>query len=358
MMHGDAEQWMQYSDDGDPVAPPPVSTTTPRTLPVLGHEVPLYCTANMSRDEWLARRTALKSIGASSVASVLGWSPWESPLECWEYLTGRREKRTSDPMKLGTELEPMVRQHFARETGMPVAPWPFQIRHPRVERLTCNLDGVVQHQARAVVELKYSSWRYARYWDEWESHGDASLLRGTSLWGYYLQVQAQLEVTGLETGYIGALVGEEAALALVLNAYAGLGLDVPRGSFKIFLVRRDAELGAWLADQVDRFGYWHIERDEMPPVTRPVDLAAVRRHLVPEEVEQTRDELAELHAEVLDLKAKRKDAKALFDALEGDYDTARGKLAQQLGRFGRFAIAGREVIHKRDKAGRARFTGA
>lgn len=323
-------------------------------LPVLGREVPLYSTHGMSREEWVRRRLAMRSVGASQVASVLGWSPWESPLTEWEAITGRREKFPSDPMVLGTTLEPLIRAHYGEVTGRDVRPWPIVLRHPTVERLTCNLDAVSGRGPAApwVIELKYSGSRYRAHWREFREHGDPERMRGTSLYGYWLQIQTQLEITGLDEGELFAVVGEEAALKLVLNAMQGLSLTVPSDDVFSFHVRRDPEVGAWIAEQVARFAYWHLDQDAPPAPTRPIDLAAVRRLLAPEgdgEPEE-RDDLVELVAEagrLASLAEEHRHAAA----------TAKAKLVAAFGRFGAFKVGGRMVIHRKDKNGRAYLRG-
>lgn len=318
-------------------------------LPVLGHEVPLYSTHGMPREEWVRRRLAMRSVGASQVASVLGWSPWESPLTEWEAITGRREKFPSDPMILGTTLEPLIRGHYAAVTGREVRPWPIVLRHPTVERLTCNLDAV---SGPWVIELKYSGSRYRPHWREFREHGDPERMRGTSLYGYWLQLQTQLEITGLEEGELFAVVGEEAALKLVLNATMGLKLTVPSDDVFCFHVRRDPEVGAWIAEQVARFSYWHIELDSPPPPTRPIDLAAVRRLLAPDEdgEPEARDDLGELAAEAGRLAELAEEHKHAAE-------TAKAKLVAAFGRYGAFKVGGRTVIHRKDKNGRAYLRG-
>lgn len=321
------------------------------SLPRIGHEVPLYSTQGMPRDEWVRLRRGY--VGASQVASVLGWSPYESPLTEWEVITGRREKFPSDPMVIGTTMEELVAGHYSEVTGRPTRTWPIVLRHPQVERLTCNLDRLAGERARTVLELKYSGARYAPHWREFREHGDAERMRGTSIYGHWLQVQAQLEITGLDEGELFAVVGEEAALKLLMNATHATKLQVRSDDVFHFKVERRPEVGAWIAEQVARFAYWHIDRDVAPAPTRPIDLLAVRRLLVPEgtvlEVEE-RDDLAELAAEVARLSKEA-------DDLAAAAKVEKARLVAALGRYGKFRVGGREIIHRKDKNGRAYLRG-
>lgn len=316
-------------------------------LPVLGHEIPMYSTQGMPRDEWVRRRRGY--VGASQVASVLGWSPYESPLTEWEVITGRRTKFASDPMHMGTHLEALIAGHCADVTGRVVSPWPIVLRHPHVDRLTCNLDRIVAGRA---LELKYSGFRYAPHWKEFREHGDPERMRGTSIYSHWLQVQTQLEITGLDEGELFAVVGEEAALKLLLNATCGTQLTVSPDHVFSFFIRRDREVGAWIADQVARFSFWHIEKDTPPPVTRPIDLAAVRRLLAPEQKgePEARDDLADL------VTAVAKHAR-LAEEHKDETATSKAKLVAALGRYGSFKIGDRIVTHRKDKNGRASLRG-
>lgn len=68
------------------------------------------------------------TLGASSVAAVLGLSPWASPWSVWAELRGviPHQNEQTGPMWLGTVLEDHIRERWAREMEIPMRPgWKY-----------------------------------------------------------------------------------------------------------------------------------------------------------------------------------------------------------------------------------------
>lgn len=302
--------WEQYQDY-DPAEWPEVHEPprAPRLLehpPQLGHELALYRTDGMTREEWLQARRALRTIGASDVAGILQASPYSSPLQVWAGVTGRHEHTVEehelDRMLLGNACEPEVRVVAASRLGVGLcsietgaelvhrgisflSPFPFVVQHPRHRCLTASLDAIACVGGElCVVELKTAGWRQRDGWDSYRMHGTIDSIVGTALLAYYTQVQAQLAVTGLRRGYLVGVVGEEAAAwmltTILMRRREGEDakpLQLRDGDVYVFQIERDEEVIEVIETVVPRFHARHIERDEMPTaIDKRNELEALR----------------------------------------------------------------------------------
>lgn len=312
--------------------------------PQLGHEVALYRTDDLGREEWLRRRRALRSIGASDVAGVLQTSPYSSPLQVWGGVTGRYEHTVDagevDRMLVGTACEPEVRIVAASrlkvglcspETGAGLVgrgmsflcAWPWVVQHPRHPCLTASLDAVACVDGElCVVELKTAGWKQRDGWESYRMHGTIDSIIGTSVLAYWTQVQAQLAVTGLRRGFLVGVVGEEAAAWMLTTQLMRRreGDDVQPlalrdGDVFVFDIRRDDEACEIIEDVIPRWHAKHIVADVMPPaIDRRNELEVLRQtwleqhpDLVPrvDEVGEAARQYAEVTAQITQLEKAR-----------------------------------------------------
>ena len=143
-----------------------------------------YRKAPDNYEDWLKDRKEHPSIGASQAASVLGVNPWQSKVDIWDDIVyGGNPIEDNLAMRLGRDLEPIMRKLFMEQTGLTVTQ-DNKIRiHEDYDFLTCNLDGMVVGE-KVPVEYKTS----AQPWDgEIPDH-------------YFVQLQHQMMVT--ESPYI------------------------------------------------------------------------------------------------------------------------------------------------------------
>lgn len=153
--------------------------------------------AKMSYEEWLNIRQS--SIGGSEIATAIGASRWSSPFELWAQKTGRieRAKESTDAMYWGTVLEPIIRDEFAKRTGMTVKTTNYIFASRTHPFMTANLDGFVDlgNGECAVLEIK-TAGSYAE--TDWQD--------GLPI-EYFLQVQQYLYITGMKKAYVAVLLG-------------------------------------------------------------------------------------------------------------------------------------------------------
>ena len=255
----------------------------------------LYGTEGLSRADWLAGRA--EYVGASEVAKVLGLHPRGGPLSVYLAKVGEEEDVADNAaIRRGVSREPLIladaSDALAEEFGaaVPVVPHPYVIRHPDHEMLACNLDGLAKLPSGdvAVVEAKWmGSWARGL----WRAYAEDKVPpAGTYLECHYVQVQAQLAVSGLAHGY---LAGDCDA------------------SFYLMRVERDEALIAIIGEQIAAFWDRHV-RAGTPPPADARDGDAIRRAYRKSAEGKTVDlsGLADEVAELRDLRAQRKEIEA------------------------------------------------
>lgn len=165
----------------------------------------------LSEEEWLAERK--KYIGASEVSAVLGVNPWKSPLSLYLEKIGVVDgKVENEHIEFGKQMEGPIREWFPKKfekaegIKIDVRPFPYTLRHPAHEFLSATPDGCMDHPQYGIggIEIKTTS---EQLWRDWEADNLPDY--------HYIQVQAQLLVTGWNYAYIVALVGKKLVWKLI-----------------------------------------------------------------------------------------------------------------------------------------------
>ena len=144
-------------------------------------------TTSMSYEQWLHRRR--ESIGASESGAILGVNPWRSAMDVYFDKVGESEPIEDNlNMRLGRDLEPVIKKLFEEETGLTVR----NDNKIRIDEehlfITTNLDGMVVGEK---VPIEYKTM------GKWD--GEISDT-------YYTQLQHQMMVTKTSHIYFVALV--------------------------------------------------------------------------------------------------------------------------------------------------------
>lgn len=121
-----------------------------------------------------------RTIGGSSLAAILGVSPWESPYEAWLKLTRRVGATPDNPaMARGRKWEPIIATVFEathqeyRATRLnPATSQPWFVRHTdydfltgQPDRMLHGLEGfLTDAPLEAGLEIKTASWRTIQNW--------------------------------------------------------------------------------------------------------------------------------------------------------------------------------------------------
>jgi putative phage-type endonuclease len=152
-------------------------------------------TQQESRAEWLQARR--RGIGGSDVAPILGLSKWRSRLDVYLEKTGQvsSDQADSEPMLWGRLLEPIIREEFAKRSGLNLVEPPPILMSKDHPFMIASLDGLTD--CGAVVECKT-----ARSADGWGEPGSDEIPVY-----YTTQVAHYMAVTGAQVAYVPVLIG-------------------------------------------------------------------------------------------------------------------------------------------------------
>lgn len=191
----------------------------------------LVLPSGADRATWLTTRRA--GLGGSEVSTLVGLTRYESPYELWLDKTGQVplvDESPSEAAEMGTLLEPIVRDRFARIHNLTVdltgtyrsRQWPWMFANP---------DGLCSDGCG--YEGKTCSQWLAHQWKEGQTADHAEL-----------QAQWGMAVTGLPAWHVAVLIGGQH------NEYR--------------LIERDNELIGVLVDVSRRFWHDHVVAGEPP----------------------------------------------------------------------------------------------
>jgi len=210
-------------------------------------------------------------LGGSDLASLVGLSPWGTPLTVYARIKSGMAPREQTPaQRRGTLLEPVVREMYRMDTNAELL-GPVKLRHPRHDFGRASLDDVVRHRGggRRVLEIKTDGRDRAHVWGE----------PGTDEVPDYYAVQASYYLgVGLETG---AIEEDTADVAVLL-----LGVD---DSPRIYRVKHQPEVYEWLLEAAHRFWVDHVVPGRPPEPTAPAREAEAVRRLYAREREPLAD---------------------------------------------------------------------
>lgn len=243
---------------------------------------------------WLAERRT--GIGGSDVSAILGLSTWRTPYDVFRDKRGELiEQVDNDAMRWGRNLEPVVRQEYADQTGREVLLPTGILRSERHPFMIANLDGYTVDNR--VVEIKT-----ARSEKDWGKPGSDQIPQA-----YLFQVQHYMAVTGFDVADVAVLIA---------------GSD-----FRIYTVEADRELHEMLVEAEAAF--WRRVLDDDPP--EPISLAdAVSRWgrssasgsiVADQDVEAAAVALAQATSEIKRMESIADDLKAKIMIAMGDADT-------------------------------------
>lgn len=135
--------------------------------------------------EWYQfRRT---HIGASDAVSIMGLSPWKSPLELYEDKVFQLDQKENPYMHRGKQLEPIALEEFEKETGLIM--FPAVYIHENIDWMCASFDGITLEED-AILEIKCPGKK---------DHEEA--LKGKVPKKYIPQLQHQLFLSGLDFAY-------------------------------------------------------------------------------------------------------------------------------------------------------------
>lgn len=256
------------------------------------------------------------AIGSSDIAPLLGEDEHGTPLSTWMAKVGLGERRETPAMMAGQELEAAIARLYCRMTDSRIRSGGGTMRHRKHPWAVATVDRRISKGAADLLEVKnigafmLRPWRY-----------EVPLSKR-------LQVQWQLEVTGLKRAHVVALLG---------------GTN-PR----IYTVEHDPELAGLLIDAAHLFMSTHVwpaiearaAQDEdwtrFAPPHSPEEAVDLADAVYPESngcVLPCTLESRALARELEEADADRKAAKARWDAAEAAAKEMLGKADEIAGCF-------------------------
>lgn len=272
-----------------------------------GRKPPIEIELPADHAGWLELRRGY--IGSSDVPTVLGINPYSGPWSLWAVKTGKVSGEVDNKFtRLGHVMEPVILQLAEQEIGTSVEKPAVMYRHPEIECLSANLDGIasdpLEPGRRVVVEAKHAGL-HAR--PAIEALRDSGLVMpGTDVERWHYQIQEQLAVMGLDAAYLAVLVNKD---------------------FSCIRIPRDEEAIADIERECSAFWNRFIAGPDgpKPPPASGADLGPIAAASSPEPGrEASLDELAE----AIDREAQ---IKAEISKLKREKDAIDAKVRQALG---------------------------
>jgi putative phage-type endonuclease len=181
------------------------------------------------KEQWLADKQT--GCGGTDVARICGVHPFGGKLDVYLDKVGEAPPVEENlAMRFGLMMEPILAQLYQEETGHHIQLIGQHVhRHPSNPIFMCTPDGLATDDPGLVLEIKTANARQIRFW------GDA----GTD------QVPQHYLMQGLWNCFVTQR--QQCDIAVLLG-----------GEFRIYHLKRDAELELMMAEQVTTFWENHI----------------------------------------------------------------------------------------------------
>lgn len=181
-------------------------------------------------------------LGASDIAAVMGISPWKGPIDVWAEKRGMEGLPGNEAQRIGQVLERPILMELYPARG--ALTFPGTQIHRRIPWAGCTPDAMehalIEGQAvDSLCQVKVVGRGQLSRWGD-PSEGEMALPAEVRL-----QVQWEMEVTGVSLDRVIALLGTE---------------------LRVYDVFRDPELGQGLLDAAEPFWVENVLRGQMPQV--------------------------------------------------------------------------------------------
>lgn len=231
-------------------------------------------------------------IGTTTVAAILGVSPWATPVDAWRRITGRDPGPDDNAaMQRGRVLEEPILQLYELETGYRVErAQELVVQDPDRPWFAGHLDGIVRATPH-LVEAKTTG----RMSDQWGQQGTDDIPDH-----YLCQVQAELHLARASRQV------PDVAVADVVLLY---------GDLRTYTVRYHPGFCASMLERLDEFWSRHVLKDVPPDPMSEEDCRALWRdanHGQPGTVLATDETIVTLR----EIKRLQAEAKAIDEILK------------------------------------------
>jgi len=189
----------------------------------------------MNREEWLKAR--MSGIGGSEVAAIFGASPWDGPHGVWMRKKKLApEKEDNERFKIGRMMESPIAQLYADREGVTLEKIDGLLVHPTAP-IVGTPDRIIKGKRKGV-EIKTADPSQKIHWGEAET--DQVPVQ------YVFQCATYMLLTGFDEWDLAVLFG--------------------MNDFRIYRLKRDAELEKSIIDKATEFWNRYVVGNEEPPV--------------------------------------------------------------------------------------------
>ncbi len=206
-------------------------------------------------------------VGGGSIAAICGLSPFHTPLDAWFHIV-EPEKFTQEELDFFENrkaLESYAASRFAKCTGHALIE--FNQRHDDASLAWAKAEVDARTKDGGNVEIKTVRERMRDYW------GDPMMGNPAP---FYVEIQVQwgFGVTGVDFGYVMALIGFD--------------------DQRIYDVERRDDVIEMARERASNFWQWHVIPRRMPEPTTTEDLQSLFPRDTGRRVEVTEDVMAAL----------------------------------------------------------------
>lgn len=281
------------------------------------------------REKWAEERKT--RVGSSEIAAIMGLSKYKSALDVYLEKQGLVDPQPDTiRLKMGRVKEPLIAELFAERTSFEVvrAGHAITLKNAPWCLATPDYYGVKNDGTRVILELKNIGSYSASEWAD-ENIPDY----------YYSQIIWQMGVTGIEEGYLVALIGDS-SLEIRHVKFSRSTFEIMKDTARVFC---------------------EMVKTSTPPSATDLDLEGIQSRYKPTRTEKELDEPSlyfikqynEAKAEVDALKEKMK-------APEKEMKTARANLIltlgdYQIGTLGRYTVEAKKILVKAEEKPRAEY---
>lgn len=174
-------------------------------------------------------------IGSSEIAAICGLSAWASPLSVWLRKMGQGENSNALPLRIGSQLEPLIADLYTEKTGERLTNPDTVYRSDQFEWQLATPDRIRVSDG-GIVECKNAYMATG-----WGDEGTDQIPQE-----YVCQVQWQMDVMGADFTHVAAITGR---------------------NFGVYVVTRDDDLCEALRDAAARFWHDYVLAGVQPPVS-------------------------------------------------------------------------------------------